>query len=61
MKLNKKGNRLYLDNCWYMIAEGNGDYRVFNDGEYKGKYCGTIEQLEEMTEDEAFNYIFKAL
>mgnify|MGYP003294481655 CR=1 FL=1 len=61
MKLNKKGNRWYMDSCWYLVEDGNGEFDVYDDGEYEGKYVGTLEALEAMTEDEAFNYVLKAL
>lgn len=51
MKLNKKGNRIYLDSCWYMVPDGNGEFDVYDDGEWEGKFCGGLKTLEEMTEE----------
>lgn len=61
MKLNKKGSRYYLDNCWYLVPDGNDEYDVFDDGEYEGKFCGGLKTLEEMTEEEAFGYVLGGL
>lgn len=61
MALNKKGNRIILNDCWYMLPDINGEYDVFDDGEWEGKYCGTLERLEEMTEEEAFDYVMGGL
>lgn len=61
MKLNKKGNRIYLDNCWYMVPDCNGEYDVYDDGEWEGKYCGSLQSLEEMSEDEALDYVISGL
>lgn len=61
MKLNKKGNRIYLDSCWYMVPDGNGEFNVFDDGEWEGKYCGSLQRLEEMTKEEALDYVLGGL
>ena len=61
MKLIKKGNRIYLDNCWYMVQDCNGEYDVYDDGEWEGKYCGSLQTLEDMSKDEAINYVIKGL
>lgn len=42
MKLTKKGSRYYLDSCLYLTEDGNGEYDVFDDGEWEGKYCGSL-------------------
>lgn len=49
-KITKKGNRYYFDDCWYMVEDGNGEYNVYNDGEYEGKYCGSLERLYDMVD-----------
>lgn len=61
MELRRNGSRIYLDNCWYMVEDGNGEYDVYDDGEYEGKYCGTLAMLEQMSDDEAFNYVLRGL
>ena len=38
----RRNRRYYLDNCWYLVEDGNGEYDVFDDGEWEGKYVGRI-------------------
>lgn len=61
MKLTKKGSRYYLDACWYLVPDGNGEFDVYDDGEWEGKYCGGLRTLEGMSEDEAFSYVIGGL
>ena len=58
---HRRNGRYYLDNCWYLVPDGNGEYDVFDDGEYEGKYVGAIKTLDEMTQDEALDYVLSAL
>lgn len=44
-----------------MVEDGNGEYDVYDDGEYEGKYCGTLAMLEQMSDDEAFSYVLRGL
>lgn len=61
MELKRKGNKIYLDECWYMVPDGNGEFDVFDDGEWEGKYCGSLQRLEEMTREEALDYVLAGL
>lgn len=49
-KITKKGNRYYFEDCWYMIETPYGDFEVYDDGEYQGRYCGTLEMLYDMVD-----------
>lgn len=59
--MRQVGNRYYLDSCWYMVSDGNGEFNVYDDGEYEGRYCGTLQALMEMTEEEALDYVLAGL
>lgn len=61
MKLTKKGNRYYMDNCWYLVPNEDGEFDVYDDGEWEGTYCGSLKTLEEMSTEEAFRYVLGAL
>lgn len=61
MKLAKKGNRIYLDNLWYMIEDSIGEYNVYDDGEYEGKYCGSLKTLEGLSKEDALDYVLRGL
>lgn len=56
-----KGNRIYLDNSWYMVQNRWGEYNVYDDGEYEGRYCGSLSMLKEMTPEEALDYVIRGL
>lgn len=44
----EENGRIYFkgENCYYMVEDEIGEYRVYDDGEYEGKYCGSLEMLE---------------
>lgn len=44
-----------------MVPDGNGEFNVFDDGEWEGKYCGSLQRLEEMTKEEALDYVLAGL
>lgn len=57
---DEKSKRYYFgDTDWYMEEGSDGDFRVFDDGEYEGKYCGSIETLK--NEDDPLNYVLNGL
>lgn len=57
---DKESGRYYFgDTDWYMEEDEGGEFRVFDDGEYEGKYCGSIETLKK--EDDPLNYVLNGL
>lgn len=48
--LVKQGHRIYFrgEKCWYMVPNRDGEFDVYDDGEYEGKYCGSLQHLESL-------------
>lgn len=62
VEIKRYKNRLYIGNSnIYLIERENGDFSVYDDGEYEGTYVGGLPALEERTEEEALRYIFDAI
>ena len=58
------GNRYFFngEKSYYMVQGFYGEFRVYNNGEYIGKYCGTIRHLETFVNGSAaLDYVFAGL
>jgi len=62
VNLVKENGRIYVgESDLYLVPDSNGEFRVYDDGEYEGKYCGSLKTLESMTEQEAVDYIWDGI
>lgn len=61
--INKNGKIWFKgENCWYMVKTFYGDFEVFDDGEYQGRYCGSLEYLESLNSgSDALDYVMEGL
>ena len=59
-----KGDRIFFDGeqGWFMKKDENGEYDVYDDGEWEGKYCGSLHYLENLPNGgAALDYVISGL